>query len=172
MTSKQLGFYFDASRCVQCHACEAACKSLHHLEPGTGWRMVIGLWTGKYPEVVNRTVSLSCMHCGEPACVKVCPRGAVEKRAEDGVVVVHENRCIGCRACLWVCPFGAVRFGSNGKMQKCDLCLDLLKDGEEPACVATCPAEALHFGPLEKMAEMAGGKAARKFLEAISQPVR
>jgi len=80
----QLGFYFDPSRCVQCHACEAACKSLHHHEHGMGWRRVVSLWKGKYPEVTHRTVSLSCMHCGEPACMTVCPRGAIEKRTEDG----------------------------------------------------------------------------------------
>ena len=130
------------------------------------------LWEGKYPQVINRTVSMACMHCGEPACVTVCPRSAIEKRAEDGIVVVHEKKCIGCHACLWVCPFGAPRFGSDGRMQKCDLCLELVEDGKEPACVATCPAEALHFGPLEEMAELAGKKAARKYLEAILQAPR
>jgi anaerobic dimethyl sulfoxide reductase subunit B (iron-sulfur subunit) len=170
--TRQLGFYFDPNRCVQCHACEAACKALHHHESGMAWRRVSSLWEGKYPQVNHRTVSMACMHCGEPACLKVCPRNAVEKRAEDGVVVVHEEKCIGCHACLWVCPFGAPRFGSDGKMEKCDLCLELVEDGKEPACVATCPAEALHFGPLEKMAELAGGKAARKYLEAVSQTPR
>lgn len=169
MNGRQLGFRFDPGRCVQCHACEAACKSLHQLEPGVEWRTVISLWTGKYPQVTNRTVSLSCMHCGEPACRTACPRNAIEKRAEDGVVLVHENLCMGCRACLWVCPFGAPRFGGDGRMQKCDLCVDLLKEGEEPACVATCPAEAIHFGPLDRMAERVGMKAARKVIEAASQ---
>jgi len=172
MKSQQLGFYFDPNRCVQCHACEVACKSLHHLEFGIGWRSVISLWKGKYPEVINRTVSMACMHCGEPACKAVCPRDAIEKRAEDGIVVVHKDKCIGCHACLWVCPFGAVRFGGDGKMQKCDSCFELVKEGKEPACVATCPAEALHFGPLEKMAELAGTKGARKYLEAISPATR
>jgi anaerobic dimethyl sulfoxide reductase subunit B (iron-sulfur subunit) len=57
-------------------------------------------------------------------------------------------------------------------MQKCDSCFELVKEGKEPACVATCPAEALHFGPLEKMAELAGAKGARKYLEAISPATR
>jgi DMSO reductase iron-sulfur subunit len=168
MGPTQLGFYFDPNRCVQCHACEVACKSLHHLESGIGWRSVISIWKGEYPEVINRTVSLACMHCGEPACRAVCPTGAIEKRFQDGVVVVHKERCNGCHACLWVCPFGAVRFGSDGKMQKCDSCFELVSEGKEPACVATCPAEALHFGPLEEMAELPGRKAAQKYLEAIS----
>lgn len=172
MGPTQLGFYFDPNRCVQCHACEVACKSLHHLESGIGWRSVISIWKGEYPEVINRTVSLACMHCGEPACRAVCPAGAIEKRFEDGAVVVHKERCIGCHACLWVCPFGAVRFGSDGKMQKCDSCLDLVHEGKEPACVATCPAEALRFGPLEEMTALAEGKAARKVLEAIPHAVR
>jgi anaerobic dimethyl sulfoxide reductase subunit B (iron-sulfur subunit) len=166
MKNRQLGFYFDPDRCVQCHACELACKSLHQVEFGIGWRRIVSLWRGVYPEVANRTVSLACMHCGEPACRAVCPRAAIEKRSEDGIVVVHPERCIGCHSCLWVCPFGAVRFGSDGRMQKCNSCLELVREGEEPACVATCPAEALHFGPLEKMADLAAAKAARKVVDA------
>lgn len=168
MRNGQLGFYFDPGRCVQCHACELACKALHQVEIGVAWRSVISLWRGEYPQVINRSVSLGCMHCGEPACKAVCPRTAIEKRTEDGVVVVHRDRCIGCHACLWVCPFGAVRFGRDGRMQKCDGCLELVQEGKEPACVATCPAEALHFGPLEEMADLSTGKAARKVLEATT----
>jgi anaerobic dimethyl sulfoxide reductase subunit B len=171
MKTSQFAFYFDPNRCVQCHACEVACRGFHGAEPGLRRRRVLSLWKGEYPAVINRSVSMACMHCGEPACLAVCPRGAIEKRA-DGVVVVDKNKCMGCHACLWVCPFGAIGFGSDGKMQKCDACLELLEEGKEPACVATCPAEALHFGPLEKMAELPGAKAARKYLEAVSNTRR
>ena len=132
-----------------------------------GWRSVVSVWQGEYPNVTNRAVSLACMHCGDPACKAACPRGAIEKRSDDGIVVVDQHKCIGCHACLWVCPFGVPRFGSNGKMQKCDSCLDLAREGTEPACVATCPAEALYFGPMEKMADLAEKKAARKHLAPV-----
>ncbi len=128
---------------------------------------MVSVWQGEYPHVTNRTVSLACMHCADPACKTACPRGAIEKRSDDGMVVVDQGKCIGCHACLWVCPFGVPRFGNNGKMQKCDACFDLVREGKEPACVATCPAEALHFGPLEKLAELAERKAAQKHVAAM-----
>lgn len=149
MATLQYGFDFEVERCVQCHACEIACKSLHQAEPGITWRRVVGVWNGNYPKTALKTLSLACAHCGEPACVAACPRGAITKRAVDGIVLVNKNKCIGCRTCFLACPFGVPQFGSDGKMQKCDLCADRLAQGKEPACVATCPADALHFGPLD-----------------------
>ena len=167
MVAHQYGFDFDTNRCVQCHACELACKSLHHIEFGVHWRRVVSLWSGEYPNVVNRTVSLGCLHCGEPACEAACPTGAITKRAGDGIVVVDEETCIGCRCCFLACPFGVPQFGSDGKMQKCDLCVDRLMEGKEPACVATCPGEALHFGTMEALARKKTEKASKQFLNPL-----
>ena len=164
---KQYGFGFDAERCVQCHACEVACKSLHGIEPGIRWRRVVDIWDGQYPNVMNRTISFACLHCGDPACETVCPTGAIKKRTQDGIVVVNRDRCIGCHICLMACPFGVPQYGNDGKMQKCDLCVDLLAHGKEPACVATCPAEALHFGTMEELTEMAAEKSALKLALAF-----
>jgi anaerobic dimethyl sulfoxide reductase subunit B len=163
--AEQLGFYFDTNRCVQCHACELACRSLHHTDSGAGWRSVVSVWQGEYPHVTNRAISLACMHCGQPACQRACPRGAIQKRTTDGIVVVDQEKCIGCHACLWVCPFGVPRFGSNWKMQKCDSCSDLVRKGKEPACVATCPSEALLFGTLSELSNQARKKCAKKLVE-------
>jgi Fe-S-cluster-containing dehydrogenase component len=84
-------------------------------------------------------------HCIEPACAGVCPTGAISKRDTDGAVLVDKALCIGCRACLDACPYNVPQFGTDGLMQKCDMCL-----GEEtntlrikPPCVSTCPTGAL-----------------------------
>ena len=68
--AKQYGFYIDTDRCVQCHACEVACKSWNGIEPGIRWRRVLDVWQGQFPKVTNQTISYSCMHCEKP---RVCP---------------------------------------------------------------------------------------------------
>jgi anaerobic dimethyl sulfoxide reductase subunit B (iron-sulfur subunit) len=166
MIPKQRGFYFDVNRCVQCHACELACKSFHGVALGVRWRRVVSIWQGEYPNVLSRGVSIACLHCASPACEAVCPMRAIEKRSDDGIVVVDQNKCIGCHCCSWVCPFGIPQFGLNGKMQKCQLCLDRVALGEDPPCVATCPSEALLWGPMDKLAERAAKKTAQKHVAA------
>jgi anaerobic dimethyl sulfoxide reductase subunit B len=144
--SEQCAISFRKERCVQCHACELACKSWRNVEPGVKWRRVDNIWDGSYPEVRSYSVSVACVHCAKPACVEACSAGAIEKRVQDGTVVVDKEKCTGCRVCFDACPYGAPQFGADTKMQKCDLCI-----GEKdlpagiPPCVATCPTEALLF---------------------------
>jgi Fe-S-cluster-containing dehydrogenase component len=97
----------------------------------------------------------SCLHCETPACVTVCPTGASYKRAEDGIVLVDEDKCIGCKLCSWACPYGAREYSAvEGVMKKCTLCVDRiynenLEEAErQPACVQACPTRARHFGDL------------------------
>jgi Fe-S-cluster-containing dehydrogenase component len=97
----------------------------------------------------------SCLHCETPACVTVCPTGASYKRAEDGIVLVDEDKCIGCKLCSWACPYGAREYSEvEGVMKKCTLCVDriynenLPEAEREPACVQVCPTRARHFGDL------------------------
>ena len=97
----------------------------------------------------------SCLHCETPACVTVCPPGASYKRAEDGIVLVDEDKCIGCQLCAWACPYGAREFSAKrGVMQKCTLCVDRIYNetlepaDRQPACVKACPTRARHFGDL------------------------
>ncbi|MBS0194990.1 MAG: 4Fe-4S dicluster domain-containing protein [Proteobacteria bacterium] len=97
----------------------------------------------------------SCLHCETPACVTVCPTGASYKRASDGIVLVDEDKCIGCKLCSWACPYGAREYSAvEGVMKKCTLCVDRIYNEQldeterVPACVQACPTRARHFGDL------------------------
>jgi DMSO reductase iron-sulfur subunit len=165
----QYGFYVEVNRCAQCHACQVACKATNGVELGVTWRTVTTEWKGQFPHVTNQTVSLACMHCAEPSCVNVCPEKAVTKRADDGIVVVDRNKCIGCRACSEACPFGVPQYGKDAKMQKCDLCVDRLLAGKQPACVWTCPGRALHAGTMDELAKLGQANSARR-LAGVTWP--
>jgi NAD-dependent dihydropyrimidine dehydrogenase PreA subunit len=73
LNMSQIGFYFNEKRCVKCHACEIACKLWNNVEIGPRWRTVVKVGTGKFPNVKEINVSLACMHCGDPPCLKACP---------------------------------------------------------------------------------------------------
>ncbi|HQT89461.1 MAG TPA: 4Fe-4S dicluster domain-containing protein [Acidiphilium sp.] len=167
----KLGLVIDLDTCVGCHACAVNCKEWntggHHAplpdhqpygaEPDGVWFNRIHSYEAEAPGCGGRTVNFprSCLHCEQPQCVTVCPTGASYKRAEDGIVLINTDICIGCKLCSWACPYGAREFDEDaGVMKKCTLCIDriyntALPEAErEPACVATCPSRARHFGDL------------------------
>ena len=168
-SAKRLGLVIDLDTCVGCHACAVNCKEWNtssHPAPLTdldayGSRPD-GVWLNRVHgfEVgggAGRTVYFprSCLHCEDALCVTVCPTGASYKRVEDGIVLVDEDLCIGCKLCSWACPYGAREFDTDGGvMKKCTMCIDriyndnLPEADRVPACVATCPAQARHFGDL------------------------
>ena len=147
MNEQESGFVFTPENCIQCHACETACKAWRQLEPGIRWRRVENIWHGDYPAITCSTLSISCMHCVNPACIESCPTGAIAKRQSDGLVLVDQDLCIGCQACLPACPYHVPQFGTDGKMQKCDMCIGKSADGNKfqsaPPCARTCPTQAL-----------------------------
>ncbi len=151
----QIGFYFDQSRCVGCYTCVLACKEWHDVPAGSvSWRRVDTLEEGKFPQVFVAHLSLSCLHCSQPKCIPACPNDAITKRADDGIVVVDQERCMpNCCFCLEACPYKAPQFGDEegALMQKCDLCLDRLIEGQKPICVEVCPLRALDAGSLEEL---------------------
>jgi anaerobic dimethyl sulfoxide reductase subunit B (iron-sulfur subunit) len=105
------------------------------------------------------------MHCADPQCVKTCPADAIKKRPEDGIVMVDRDKCIGCRTCEKSCPFGAPQFGSDGKMQKCDLCLSAVNPGESlPPCAETCPTKALVVRQMDEGEKLSSERDIRKML--------
>lgn len=169
-TSKSLGLVIDLDTCVGCQACVTACKEWNtggHMAPLTDIHPyggdVDGVWFNRvhtYEHQIggqSHTVHFprSCLHCEEPACVTVCPTGASYKRSSDGIVLIDEAKCIGCKLCSWACPYGAREFDEDvGVMKKCTLCVDriynenLAEEDRVPACVAACPTSARHFGDL------------------------
>src|SRR4030042_3948380 len=164
----QLGFSFDFSRCTGCMACVVACMDQNDLPAdGPSFRQVTKMETGKYPSAQLHFVSLACFHCSDAPCMNVCPKGAIFRDADDGVIHVDENLCIGCRACAMVCPFGAPRFYPGEKMRKCNFCVDRVTHGMEPACVHTCTTKALGFGPVEELGKKRDEKASVKILEGF-----
>ena len=178
----KLGLVIDLDTCVGCHACATSCKEWnaggiagpltdeqpYGKDPSGVWfnrvhsyelAATAGCGDGAEAQPAQPAMTLhfprSCLHCETPACVTVCPTGASYKRAEDGIVLVDEDKCIGCQLCSWACPYGAREYSAvEGVMKKCTLCVDriyndkLEESERQPACVQACPTRARHFGDL------------------------
>lgn len=148
MSSVQKKVIFHSDACIQCHACQMACKMWRNTERGIYFRRIEPVWeTDDSLGVRLKTRCVACMHCEHPLCVTSCPAGAIRKRPEDGVVIVDETLCTGCGSCALACPFAVPQIGADGKMKKCDLCQsqDVTQDGGAPSCVRACPTGALIY---------------------------
>ncbi len=167
----KLGLVIDLDTCVGCNACAVACKQwnasgmtgpLTDYQPygkdpsGVWFNRIRNYEAGDYPTSKTVHFPMSCMHCEDADCVTVCPTGASYKRPEDGIVLVDQDKCMGCNYCAWACPYGARELDrEDGVMKKCTLCLDriydehLPADERQPACVMTCPAHARFFGDFD-----------------------
>lgn len=157
--AKQLGFMVDAAACNGCGTCAMACKSENMLPTKVWWRQLREV-RGERPNG-QAWLTMACNHCEDPACARVCPVDAYSKRA-DGVVVQDHDKCIGCRACVKACPFGAVAYNSvEKKASKCTFCADRLDSGMAPRCVESCPTGALVFGDVAELRRKYGAQQRR-----------
>lgn len=148
----QKGFYFDMTACVGCKTCQIACKDKNDNPIGVNFRQVHTFEGGHFPKPWIYFLSVACNHCENPRCVQNCPTGATTKRAEDGLVVIDQDACIGCQYCVWSCPYGARHFiEEKNVVGKCNGCVDLTAGGGMPACVDACVMRALEFGDIEEL---------------------
>ncbi len=137
MTEETLLIFKDD--CCGCHACEIACKQEHGL--GVGPRLI------KVIEKAPNFIPIYCHHCADPPCGKACPVNAISR--ENGIVLIDEGECIGCKECIDACPFAAMQFDEErGIALKCDLCIERLKAGKAPACFSNCPTNCIFFGKI------------------------
>jgi anaerobic dimethyl sulfoxide reductase subunit B (iron-sulfur subunit) len=164
---RQLTFSFDASRCSGCFACVVACRDQNDDVSDAALRSVVRHEAGGCSNAAIAFYSLACMHCGDAPCIMVCPTGALSRRADDGVVDLDRDLCVGCHSCLLACPFGAPRFAGDGKMAKCDLCHLRIEHGLEPACVRVCPTQALGFGNTQALADQKAATAAVQLIRSL-----
>ncbi|MBW2031284.1 MAG: 4Fe-4S dicluster domain-containing protein [Deltaproteobacteria bacterium] len=164
------GMVIDLRKCIGCHTCTIACKAENYTGPDIFWNIVKDQESGTYPSVARVFLPLPCMQCEDPACVKACPTRASYKR-DDGIVLVDQDKCVGCGYCVESCPYGRRYLTKNlhgyygkewlpneqigysqhkeGVAEKCTFCVHLLERGKEPACVKVCPGKARYFGDLE-----------------------
>jgi formate dehydrogenase iron-sulfur subunit len=158
----------DVSRCIGCKACQAACMEWNDLREEVGFNH--GTYTNPadlsdqswtlmrfYEEQIEGSLQWlilkdGCLHCSEPGCLKACPSPGAIIQYSNGIVDFQQEYCIGCGYCSTGCPFNIPRYSKKDqKAYKCTLCSDRVAVGLEPACIKTCPTQALSFGSKEDM---------------------
>ena len=162
----------DVSRCIGCKACQAACMEWNDLRDRVGGN--VGLYVNP-PDLSDQSWCLmrfaeeeidgnlqwlilkdGCLHCSDPGCLMACPAPGAILQYSNGIVDFQEELCIGCGYCISGCPFNIPRLRrEDSKIYKCTLCSDRVAVGLEPACVKTCPTQALSFGSKEDMLDFA-----------------
>lgn len=168
----EVGKLIDVSRCIGCKACQAACMEWNDL------RAPVGTFDDSYrnpPDLDDQTWCLmrfreeeingvlqwlilkdGCLHCSDPGCLRACPAPGAVVQHSNGIVDFQEENCIGCGDCITGCPFNIPRLRkSDSRVYKCTLCSDRVLAGLEPACIKTCPTQALSFGSKEDMLALA-----------------
>lgn len=156
----------DLSKCKNARKCMSACQEAHHLKPEQHHINVLQIKESK--ETGAYFMPKLCQHCDNPPCVSVCPVDATFKR-QDGIVLIDNERCIGCRFCMAACPYSARIFNwteplnseedkdipydveknvpqKKGTVSKCLFSADRCREGKLPYCVSACPNGVYYFG--------------------------
>ena len=151
---QQYAFHVDLSACSGCKACVVACHSLNGLEEEESWRRV-GTVTMGGSEARVQHVTTACHHCLDPGCLNGCPVAAYEKDSLTGIVRHLDDQCIGCKYCTMMCPYEVPRYSERlGIVRKCDMCHQRLANNEAPACVQSCPNEAISIRVVDSTGEL------------------
>lgn len=159
----------DLAKCKNARACVSACQKGHHLPKSQEFMKVYLLQDSE--KTAPYWFPKPCFHCDNPLCVSVCPVGATYKR-QDGIVLIDNERCIGCKFCMTGCPYSTRVFawkhykeydedkepyspeasspGKEGTVAKCDFCPDLIRIGKLPYCAASCPMGVIYFGDMDE----------------------
>ena len=172
---------YDANKCIGCRGCQVACKQWNEndetipvTENGVNSKnygsyenppqLSAKTWTKirftelEYDDKFHWVFTkIQCMHCEYPACAAACPVGALQKTPE-GPVIYDDDKCFGCRYCMLACPFGIPTFEWDKPLpwiRKCTFCAERIHEGIEPACVKTCPTNALVMGERDDLIQEA-----------------
>ena len=160
----------DLAKCKNARKCVEECQEMHHLPPEQEWLKVHLMQDSE--KTAPYWMPKPCFHCGNPPCVSLCPVGATYKRG-DGIVLVDNKRCIGCKFCMTGCPFSARVFNwdkvelteeeknwkyspergipqQHGTVGKCDFCPDMVRKGMLPKCVTACPNGVIYYGDINE----------------------
>lgn len=148
--------FVEKERCLACRNCERVCS---FQEAGGFNRENSNIWV--QIDMDNRTIfTITCLQCDEAACLKICPAKAIRRDPHTHAVVVDETLCVGCRMCVFACPFGCMHYENHRQVAaKCNLC------GGDPQCVKNCMARALHFADINKLANMKRNKVDQAFVK-------
>ncbi|NTV88758.1 MAG: 4Fe-4S dicluster domain-containing protein [Clostridiales bacterium] len=160
----------DQGKCIACGACAIACMDQNDTEVERGerpFRKVFTIEKGKGPDTMFTYLSISCMHCLNAPCVSACPAGCIKKDLGTGLTVYDNTNCIGCHSCAMACPFAAPQFNAEGRMVKCDGCSTRVQNGLQPACVRTCPFDALKLYTEEEYDREKSRKASLCFINRL-----
>lgn len=191
------GMVIDTLRCIGCMNCSVACKQENNLPVDVWWNRVLTIGgedidtpDGDFPNNTMDFLPVSCQHCENPACVKVCPVGATYKDEETGVVRQDYDKCIGCRMCMAACPYTGVRSFNWDEpryhidvatgdaevpkhqkhvVEKCTLCYQRIVRGEDPACMELCIGRARYWGdfddPNSEVSQLIATRSYKRLLE-------
>jgi Fe-S-cluster-containing dehydrogenase component len=156
----------DLAACDGCGQCALACAKNHFIPADREYLRIFKMQDS--PDMAPYWFPRPCFHCDNPPCTRVCPVGATFKR-EDGIVLIDNERCIGCRFCMAACPYSVRVFNWSrpkdppearvhgyspewgyprrvGTVEKCDFCADMAREGKLPHCAGSCPMGAIWFG--------------------------
>ena len=143
------GFAIDLRKCIGCHACTIACKAEHEIPIGVNRCWVKTVEKGTFPDTRRFFFPVLCNQCDDAPCARICPTNALYRR-RDGIVDLHGDSCIGCRACMVACPYDQLFIDPNTHTaEKCNFCANRVENDLLPACVSVCPTECRIFGDLD-----------------------